>query len=78
VASDLPNAFGQVLSEYRARKGWSQMTLAIEAGLHLNAISSLERGKSGPSLCTVFLLADALGVSPSKLIAAVEKRAPRL
>lgn len=78
VAPDLPAAFGQVLSEYRARKGWSQMTLATQAGLHLNAISNLERGKGGPSLHTVFLLARALELPPSKLISAVEKAHPKL
>ncbi|HEY0945045.1 MAG TPA: helix-turn-helix transcriptional regulator [Opitutaceae bacterium] len=74
MVPDLPDAFGKVLSELRERKGWSQMTLAMKAGLHLNAVSNLERGKRSPSLYTVLLLSRALDVPASKLVAAVEKR----
>lgn len=49
------------------------MTLAAEAGMHLNAISSLERGKRGPTLHTVFILARAFDVPASELIRSVEQ-----
>ena len=75
---ELPDVFGEVLRKHRKRKGWSQMKLATEAGLHLNALSNLERGKRNPSLHTVFVLARALGVPPSKLVAAVEKIDPKI
>ena len=74
----LPDAFGDVLKELRANKKWSQMELAAKAGLHLNALSNLERGRRSPSLYTVFVIARALGISASKLIAAVEKAGPKL
>lgn len=70
----LPIVFGQVLREYRTRKKWSQMKLAMEAGMHLNALGNLERGKRNPSLQTIFLLCRALDVPAAKLIAAVENR----
>jgi transcriptional regulator with XRE-family HTH domain len=54
------------------------MDLATRAGLHLNALSNLERGKRSPSLHPVFIIARALGIPASKLIAAVEKTGPKL
>lgn len=78
MVPDLPTAFGEVLCQYRKRKGWSQMTLAMKAGLHLNAVSNLERGKRSPSLYTVMVLSRALEVPAAHLIAAVEKTQPKL
>ena len=78
VVPELPEAFGAVLSRYRKRQGWSQMTLAMKAGLHLNAVSNLERGKRSPNLHTILVLSRALEVPAAKLIAAVEKAAPKL
>jgi transcriptional regulator with XRE-family HTH domain len=54
------------------------MKLAMEAGLHLNALGNLERGQRSPSLHTVMVLCRALGVSASEEIAALEKARPRL
>ena len=78
VFTELPEVFGDVLRQHRKRKGWSQMKLAAEAGLHLNALSNLERGKRIPSLYTVFVIARALGMPASKLVSAVEKIDPKL
>ena len=78
VVPDLPAAFAAVLRRQRQRHGWSQMTLAMKAGLHLNAVSSLERGQRSPSLETVLRLSRALGVPAARLIAPVEKANPRL
>ncbi len=60
------------MREYRKRKGWSQMKLAMEAGMHLNALGNLERGKRNPSLQTIFLLCQALGVSLAEFMDGVE------
>jgi transcriptional regulator with XRE-family HTH domain len=75
---DLPTAFGAELRKLRKAKGWSQMKLAMEAGLHLNALGHLERGARTPSLHTVFALCRALEVPAAVLIASVEKVRPRL
>lgn len=74
----LAEAFGRALGHYREEKGWSQMALAAKAGLHLNAVNGLERGKRSPNLHTVFLLSQALDVPVAQLIAAVEKARPKL
>ena len=78
MAIELPQAFGQELRKLRQKKGWSQTKLAMEAGLHLNALGNLERGQRSPSLHTVMVLCRALGVSASEVIAALEKARPRL
>jgi transcriptional regulator with XRE-family HTH domain len=77
LPTDLPETFGQVLRKYRKRKKWSQMKLAMEAGMHLNALGNLERGKHNPSLQTVFILCRALGVSVGEFMTAMEDAAPR-
>jgi len=54
------------------------MTMAEEAGLHLNAVGSLERGLCGPTVQTLFLISRALGIPPSRLIADVEQMKPEV
>ena len=78
MASTLPETFGQVLRTHRERKGLSQMALAAGAGLHLNAIGSLERGARSPTLQTLLLLGRAMGIPASRLVSDVEKAKPSL
>lgn len=70
----LAETFGAVLRDYRVRAGLTQEGLAHEAGLERTYISFLERGLRSPSLRVVFQLAKPLGLAPSKLIAALEKK----
>lgn len=51
----------------RAEKGWSQETLALEAGLHRTFVAHVERGARNVSLDNIERLALALGVSVSRL-----------
>lgn len=53
------------------------MKLAMEAGMHLNALGNLERGKRNPSLHTIFVLCKALNVTVAKFLAAVEDAAAK-
>ena len=61
-------AFGKAIRELRLRKGLTQEQVAHEAGLALNYVSEMERGRRNPSLVTVFSLASALGVSADALV----------
>jgi transcriptional regulator with XRE-family HTH domain len=70
--------FGRVVREYRMKKGFSQMDLAANAGIHLTALGNIERGRRNPSLMTVFLLANALGVPPQEIITKVYTEKPDL
>lgn len=67
-------AFGQVIQEIRKQRGLSQEQLGFESGYHRTYISLLERGQKSPSLETIFQLAMALKVSPSKILRRVELR----
>ena len=51
------------LRELREGRGISIRTLATRSGLSANALSMIERGKTSPSVSTLYKLADALGVS---------------
>lgn len=69
-------AFGNVLKEIRQESGLSQEQLAFASGYHRTYISLLERGLKSPSLDTIFHLALALKIAPTKLIASVENQKP--
>jgi transcriptional regulator with XRE-family HTH domain len=51
------------LRELREARGISMRTLATKSGLSANALSMIERGKTSPSVSTLYKLADALGIS---------------
>jgi len=51
------------LRELREGRGISMRTLATRSGLSANALSMIERGKTSPSVSTLYKLAAALGVS---------------
>jgi transcriptional regulator with XRE-family HTH domain len=51
------------LRQLREERGISMRTLATKSGLSANALSMIERGKTSPSVSTLYKLADALGVS---------------
>ena len=70
----LPHAaFGQVLRKHRLAAGLSQEQLSLAADVQRNFISLIETGQNQPTITTIFKLAQALDVKPSKLIAETEK-----
>ena len=69
---DLRKIFGTVLRQARERTGLSQERFALESGFDRTSISTLERGVHQPTLTTIFVLADSLGVKPATLIARVD------
>ena len=69
-----PNiAFGIVLRDLRLQSGLSQEALGFAADLQRNYISLMELGRNQPTITTIFKLAKALNIKPSKLIDLVEK-----
>jgi len=65
---------GRAIQVLRAELGLSRKELASRARLSYSYVSEIEVGKKEPSSKTVFVLARALGVSPSELMAAAEER----
>ncbi|HLE15695.1 MAG TPA: helix-turn-helix domain-containing protein [Anaerolineales bacterium] len=53
---------GQRLRELRQERGKSMRSLARTSGLSTNALSMIERGRTSPSVSTLYKLADALEV----------------
>ena len=66
--------FGKVLRELREDNKVSQEKLAEYCDLDRTYISLLERGLRQPTITTIFKLAKALKISPSKMIEIVEKQ----
>jgi transcriptional regulator with XRE-family HTH domain len=66
-------AFGRVVRELREEQGLSQEELGNRTGLHRNHVGQVERGELAPTLKSVEVLADALGVPPSELIVRSER-----
>src|SRR5574339_483336 len=54
---------GDRLRELRDARNISMRGLATKSGLSANALSMIERGKTSPSVSTLYKLADALGIS---------------
>ena len=54
---------GTRLKQLREARNISMRLLATKSGLSANALSMIERGKTSPSVSTLYKLADALGVS---------------
>jgi transcriptional regulator with XRE-family HTH domain len=54
---------GSRLKELREMRNISMRTLATKSGLSANALSMIERGKTSPSVSTLYKLADAMGIS---------------
>jgi transcriptional regulator with XRE-family HTH domain len=54
---------GSRLKELRETRNISMRALATKSGLSANALSMIERGKTSPSVSTLYKLADAMGVS---------------
>jgi transcriptional regulator with XRE-family HTH domain len=54
---------GTRLRELRQMRGISMRALATKSGLSANALSMIERGKTSPSVSTLYKLADAMGIS---------------
>lgn len=66
-------AFGLALRKLRLAAGLSQEQLGLESGVQRNFISLIETGQNQPTITTIFKLAVALDVKPSKLVQEAER-----
>jgi transcriptional regulator with XRE-family HTH domain len=65
---------GQVIHDLRTDRGFSQQELADIANVHRTYVSDIERGTRNLTVLTVSRLADALGISVSKVFRLVDDR----
>ncbi len=63
---------GEELRQAREQAGLTQEELSFRAGLSRPYISQLERNLKSPTVETLFLICEALGVSASEVIGRVE------
>ncbi len=70
----IEEAFGQTIKALRKAQKVSQEKLAELSNLDRSFISHLECGKMQPSLVTIFQLAKALKVPPSKIVSLTEEK----
>ena len=66
-------AFGLAVKERRNERDISQEDLGELADLHRTFISDIERGARNPTITTVFKIARALKINPSKLVEIAER-----
>ena len=65
---DWPHAFGKAMQTLRKALGLSQEKFGFEVGLDRTYISGIERGVRNPSLKNIVKIAQALGVTPARLL----------
>ena len=68
-----PVVVGRVIQRFREEQGKSQEVLSGFACIGRTHLSAIERGERKPTMETFFRIADALGVPPSVLMAAIEQ-----
>jgi transcriptional regulator with XRE-family HTH domain len=59
---------GAAIRHFREALGWSQEQLAERVELHRTYIGGVERGERNLCLLNILAIADALGISPGRLI----------
>jgi XRE family aerobic/anaerobic benzoate catabolism transcriptional regulator len=72
MASDICTALGERIRQLRVKRGWRQIDLAEQAGVHENYISDLELGHKEVCLRTLQTLAAALDLKTAELLRGIE------
>lgn len=67
-----PIIVGRVIQRYREKCNLSQEVVSGLADIGRTHLSAIERGLRKPTLETFFKLADAMNISPSKLMKQIE------
>ena len=65
---DMRRLVGRNVRKIRKAKGLTQEVLAEVAGVSQQYVSDLERGRRNPSVITLYVLAQAMGVSHVDLV----------
>lgn len=65
---------GEVISEFRKKKGISQEVLSGLSDIGRTHLSMIERGERKPTLETLYKICIALDVKMSEVVSEIEKR----
>ena len=63
---------GKRIVYLRSEKGWSQLTLSVEANINRNYLSDLERGKRNPTVKILEKIASALAIDLATLLKGIK------
>ena len=66
-------ALGLVISTERVKRGMTQEQLSGLAGISRSHLAALEYGQKSPTVDTLWRIAEALMIKPSRLMAIIEK-----
>jgi transcriptional regulator with XRE-family HTH domain len=72
MASNICVQLGQRIRDLRKAKGWRQIDLAQESGVHEVHISDLERGVREAGVKTLASIASALGIKLAVLVKGID------
>ena len=72
MARDICVALGERIRELRIGRGWRQIDLAEQAGIHENYVSDLETGHKEICLRTLKMVAGAFDMKPTDLLKGIE------
>jgi transcriptional regulator with XRE-family HTH domain len=72
MARDICVALGKRIRELRKARGWKQIDLAEEAGIHENYVSDLELGRKEICLRMLQSIAKAFGLKTVDLLKGLE------
>jgi transcriptional regulator with XRE-family HTH domain len=72
MGRDICEALGVRIRQLRLERGWRQIDLAEETGIHENYVSDLEHGRKEVCLRTLQTIARAFGLTISDLLKTVE------
>jgi transcriptional regulator with XRE-family HTH domain len=72
MARDICIAFGERIKQLRKERGWRQIDLAEESGIHENYVSDLEMGRKEICLRTLQTVARAFDLRVADLLKGIE------
>ena len=72
MTRDICIALGEQIRQLRKERGWRQIDLAEEAGIHENYVSDLEMGRKEVGLRTLQSIATAFDLRVSELMAKIK------
>jgi XRE family aerobic/anaerobic benzoate catabolism transcriptional regulator len=72
MTRDICVALGERIRQLRTARGWRQIDLAEEAGVHENYVSDLELGRKEICLRTLQTLATAFNLTAAELLKGIE------
>ncbi len=72
MAKDICVALGERIRQLRKERGWRQIDLAEETGIHENYVSELEQGRKEACLRTLKTIARAFDMKIADLLKSID------